>query len=74
MITVWVHPTTKFVAPGTLAVITRGIGVSPAARHAIRWNHLRGDALRDRVRHFPMFEDLCPPYVYGAPEQRRTGH
>ncbi len=26
------------------------------------------------VRHFPMFDDLHPPYDYGAPEQRRTGH
>ena len=26
------------------------------------------------VRHFPMFDDLRPPYEYGPPEQRRTGH
>lgn len=25
------------------------------------------------VRHFPMFDDLRPPYEYGPPEQRRTG-
>lgn len=31
------------------------------------------DLLTTNVRHFPMFDDLRPPYSYGPPEQRRTG-
>lgn len=32
------------------------------------------DLVTVNVRHFPMFDDLRPPYGYGAPEPRRTGH
>lgn len=31
------------------------------------------DVLTTNVRHFPMFDDLQPPYAYGPPEQRRAG-
>ena len=31
------------------------------------------DLVTINVRHFPMFDDLRPPYEYGPPEQRRTG-
>ncbi|MDQ2883592.1 MAG: type II toxin-antitoxin system VapC family toxin [Actinomycetota bacterium] len=31
------------------------------------------DLVTTNVRHFPMFEHLRAPYVYGPPEQRRTG-
>jgi len=31
------------------------------------------DLVTINVRHFPMFDDLRPPYIYGPPEQRRTG-
>lgn len=31
------------------------------------------DLVTVNVRHFPMFDDLRPPYEYGPPEQRRTG-
>ena len=30
------------------------------------------DLMTTNVRHFPMFDDLRPPYEYGPPEQRRT--
>jgi predicted nucleic acid-binding protein len=32
------------------------------------------DLVTISIRHFPMFDDLRPPYEYGPPEQRRTGH
>ncbi len=32
------------------------------------------DLVTTNVRHFPMFDDLRPPYEYGPPVQRRTGH
>jgi len=31
------------------------------------------DLVTINVRHFPMFDDLRAPYVYGPPEQRRAG-
>ncbi|MGH3885703.1 MAG: type II toxin-antitoxin system VapC family toxin [Pseudonocardiaceae bacterium] len=31
------------------------------------------DLVTTNVRHFPMFDDLRPPYEYGPPEQRRAG-
>jgi predicted nucleic acid-binding protein len=31
------------------------------------------ELLTMNVRRFPMFDDLCPPYPPGAPEQRRSG-
>lgn len=34
---------------------------------------LGADLVTINVRHFPMFDDLRPPYDYGPPEQRRTG-
>jgi predicted nucleic acid-binding protein len=30
------------------------------------------DLITIKVRHFPMFDDLHPPYEYGPPEQRRS--
>ncbi|MGH4013781.1 MAG: type II toxin-antitoxin system VapC family toxin [Pseudonocardiaceae bacterium] len=30
------------------------------------------DLVTTNVRHFPMFDDLRPPYEYGPPEQRRS--
>ncbi len=32
------------------------------------------DLVTVNVRHFPMFDDLHPPYEYGPPEQRCSGH
>jgi hypothetical protein len=34
---------------------------------------LGSDLVTINVRHFPMFDDLRPPYVYGPPERRPTG-
>ncbi|MGQ0776649.1 MAG: type II toxin-antitoxin system VapC family toxin [Pseudonocardiales bacterium] len=31
------------------------------------------DLVTVNVKHFPMFDDLRPPYEYGPPEQRRSG-
>lgn len=33
---------------------------------------VEADLVTINVRHFPMFDDLRPPYDYGPPEQRRT--
>jgi predicted nucleic acid-binding protein len=34
---------------------------------------LGADLMTINIRHFPMFDDLRPPYEYGPPEQRRSG-
>lgn len=33
---------------------------------------VKADLMTINIRHFPMFDDLRPPYDYGPPEQRRT--
>jgi hypothetical protein len=33
---------------------------------------VEADLVTINVRHFPMFDDLRPPYDYGPPEQRHT--